>query len=62
MERGNQRTEVMREVIRMAPVERGIRLQTFFEEPVVVTGRITEIDIIKHTVNLVPIEGEKDQS
>jgi predicted RNA-binding protein len=52
----------MREVIRMAPVERGIRLQTFFEEPVVVPGRITEIDFLKHTVILVPLEGETDQS
>jgi predicted RNA-binding protein len=62
MENGNQRKEVMREVIRMAPVERGIRLQTFFEEPVVVPGRITEIDFLKHTVTLVPLKEPTDQT
>jgi predicted RNA-binding protein len=62
MENGNQRKEVMRDVIRMAPVERGIRLQTFFEEPVVVPGRITEIDFLKHTVTLVPLQELTDPS
>jgi predicted RNA-binding protein len=55
MVKEDQRQEVMREVIRMAPVAEGVRLQTFFEEPVVVHGRVTEIDFLKHTVTLIPI-------
>ncbi len=32
----------------------------FFEEPVTVRASVTELDFLKHTVTLVPIEGEKD--
>jgi predicted RNA-binding protein len=52
----------MREVIHMAPVEQGVRLRTFFEEPIVVAGRVTEIDFLKHTVTLIPLEEKPDQS
>ena len=54
--------EVAREVIGLDPVERGVRLATFFEEPRIVPGRIRHIDFLKHRVLLEPIEeGENER-
>jgi predicted RNA-binding protein len=52
-----QETELMRDVILLEPVEDGLRLQVFFEEPVLVKARVSHIDFLKHTVTLVPLEG-----
>lgn len=57
MAQDNQEKEVMRDVILLEPVEEGVRLQAFFEEPVVLPARIGRIDFLKHTVTLVPVEG-----
>lgn len=54
-----QEKEILRDVVLLEPVEDGVRLQAFFEEPVVVQARIARIDFLKHTVTLVPAgEGE----
>jgi predicted RNA-binding protein len=53
----DQEKEIMRDVILLEPVEQGVRLQAFFEEPVIVQARIGRIDFLKHTVTLVPVEG-----
>ena len=53
-----QREEVMREVTRLAHVGEGVQLQMFFDKPRTVRGRVTEIDFLKHTVTLVPVEGQ----
>jgi predicted RNA-binding protein len=50
-----QEKEVMRDVILLEPVEDGLRLQAFFEEPVIVHARVERIDFLKHTVTLVPV-------
>ena len=50
----------MRDVILLEPVEGGLRLQAFFEEPVILQARISRIDFLKHTVTLVPVEGGQD--
>lgn len=55
-----QEREIMRDVILLEPVEGGLKLQAFFEEPVVVQARIRRIDFLKHTVTLVPVEGGQD--
>jgi predicted RNA-binding protein len=56
-----QEKEIMRDVVLLEPVEGGVRLQAFFEEPVVLHARISRIDFLKHTVALVPAEGgERD--
>ena len=39
-----QEKEIMRDVILLEPVEGGLRLQAFFEEPVVLQARISRID------------------
>jgi predicted RNA-binding protein len=57
-----QRKEVMREVTHLAPVQEGVQLQTFFDEPRIVRGRVTEIDFLKHTVILVPLEAQGHES
>jgi predicted RNA-binding protein len=53
----DQEKEIMRDVVLLEPVAEGVRLQAFFEEPVVVQARIGRIDFLKHTVTLVPAEG-----
>ena len=50
--------EIAREVTWLEPVEDGVRLATFFEEPRFVRGRIHHIDFLKHRVLLEPDEGE----
>ena len=59
MVREGQEEEIMREVTYLEPVKGGVRLETFFEEPRTVTGRVASIDFLKHTVTLVPLEGEE---
>lgn len=53
-----QEEELMRDVILLEPVEDGLRLQAFFEEPVTVQARVERIDFLKHTVTLVPMQEE----
>ena len=50
-----QEKELMRDVVLLEPVEEGLRLQAFFEEPVTVQARVARIDFLKHTVTLVPV-------
>jgi predicted RNA-binding protein len=52
--------EIAREVTWLEPVEGGVRLATFFEEPKVVHGHIHRIDFLKHRVLLEPDEGGDD--
>lgn len=54
---GGQEKELMRDVILLEPVDEGLRLHAFFEEPVTVHARVESIDFLKHTVTLVPTEG-----
>jgi predicted RNA-binding protein len=51
-----QEKEIMRDVVLLEPDEEGLRLQAFFEEPVVVKARVSRIDFLKHTVTLTPLE------
>jgi predicted RNA-binding protein len=53
-----QEQEIMRDVVLLEPVQEGVRLQAFFEEPVVLQARIGRIDFLKHTVTLLPTEEE----
>ena len=54
-----QEEEIMRDVVLLEPVENGVRLVAFFEEPQTVRARIGRIDFLKHTVTLVPeVQGE----
>jgi len=55
-----QEKEMMRDVILLEPVEGGVRVQAFFEEPVVLQARIGRVDFLKHTVTLVTAEGGQD--
>jgi predicted RNA-binding protein len=45
----------MRDVVLLEPVEGGLRLQAFFEEPVTVQARIGRIGFLKHVVTLIPL-------
>jgi predicted RNA-binding protein len=55
-----QEKEIMRDVVLLEPDEEGLRLQAFFEEPVVVKAQISRIDFLKHTVTLTPLEEGQD--
>jgi predicted RNA-binding protein len=52
----DQEKEIMRYVIRLEPVEGGVRLEAFFEDPVTLPARVGFIDFLKHTVTLVPLD------
>lgn len=48
----------MRDVTRLEPAPEGLRLHTFFAEPLLIRARIGGIDFLKHTVTLVPLEAD----
>jgi predicted RNA-binding protein len=52
-----QEEEIMRDVILLEPAEQGLRLQAFFEEPVILKAEVSRVDFLKHTVTLVPTDG-----
>jgi len=47
-------TELMRDVIAIEHSAEGLRLESFFGPPLVVQAAIRHIDLLKHTVTLVP--------
>lgn len=55
-----EKRELARDVILLEPEENRVRLQAFFEEPVVVRARVGRIDFLKHTVTLESLEEERD--
>jgi predicted RNA-binding protein len=55
-----QEKEIMRDVVPLEPLEEGVRLQAFFEEPKSLQARIGRIDFLKHTVTLVPAGGGQE--
>lgn len=50
--------EIMKDVILVEPVEDGVRLSKFFEEPDLVQAVIRRIDLMKHQVILESIDQE----
>lgn len=44
--------EIMRDVIYIEPLPEGVRLSTFFEEPLLVSASIQQIDLMKNRVIL----------
>jgi len=54
-------TKIAQDVIRLEPVQDGVRLETFFEEPRTVRGTLKEINFLKHSVLLTPIERDDDE-
>jgi predicted RNA-binding protein len=60
MAQDDREQEIMRDVILLEPVAEGVRLQAFFEEPLILQARIGRIDFLKHTVTLVPVEGGQE--
>ena len=53
-----QEKEILRDLVLLEPVEDGLRLQAFFEDPVVIRAQVGRIDFLKHTVTLMPLEEE----
>ena len=56
LSKNGQEEEIMRDLVLLEPVDGGLRLQAFFEEPVIVDARVRRIDFLKHSVTLVPTE------
>ncbi|HHN94293.1 MAG TPA: CooT family nickel-binding protein [Anaerolineae bacterium] len=52
--------KVAEEVTGLEPVEDGVRIAAFFEEPRLVPGRILRIDFLKHRVWLEPLGEERE--
>ena len=55
---GEDRREIMRDIISLVSGQDGVQLETFFEEPQIVRARVTKIDFLKHSITLVPLDGE----
>lgn len=51
--------EIMQDVVLVEPVQDGVRLSTFFEEPDLVPAVIRRIDLLKHQVLLESIDPEE---
>ena len=56
LSKNGQEEEIMRDLVLLEPVQGGLRLQAFFEEPVVLDAQVRRIDFLKHSVTLVPAE------
>lgn len=52
--RDGQRELVAQDVVSIEEGDDGVSLNTFFDEPVLVRGRIAGIDFLKHTVTILP--------
>ncbi len=52
---------VAKEINWLEPVEGGVRVQSFFEEPQMIPGVVKAIDFLKHRVLLEPIAEEKNE-
>lgn len=52
---GEQKQEIMRDVIVLQADGDEVRIQSFFDEPQALRARVQEIDFLKHTVTLSPI-------
>jgi predicted RNA-binding protein len=52
---------VAEEVIGLEPTEEGVRVAVFFEEPMIVPGRIRHIDFLRHRVSLEPLDEVRDE-
>jgi len=50
--------KVAEEVIGLEPVAGGVLLTAFFEDPIIVPGRIRSIDFLRHHVLLEPLGRE----
>jgi predicted RNA-binding protein len=50
-----QEEEVMRDVMRLVPVEGGVQAEKLFEEPVFLAASIAEVDFLRSKVRLVAV-------
>ena len=58
MTKDDDRREIMRDIISLIPTPDGVQLETFFEEPQIVRARVAKIDFLRHSITLVPLDGE----
>ena len=47
--------KIAEEVTGLEPIEEGVRISAFFQDPTVVPGRVKYIDFLKHRVVLEPL-------
>ena len=53
--------KVAEEVTDLELLEGGVRLTAFFEDPIVIPGRIRQIDFLRHRVLLAPLGKVTDE-
>lgn len=51
--------EIKRDVILVEPVENGVKIQGFFESPMILPAHIARIDLLKHKILLKPLKQDK---
>jgi len=59
---GEQKQEIMRDVIVLQAEGDEVRIRSFFDEPQSLHARVREIDFLKHTVTLAPVEDTGESS
>ncbi len=60
LKRDEHQEIVMEDVIYLRIDGDEVEVSRFFEEPVVLRASVKALDFLKHTITLVPLEGEKD--
>ncbi len=53
---GEEKQEIMRDVITMEVDGDEVRIRSFFDAPQTLRARVRQIDFLKHTVTLEPLE------
>ena len=59
LSRDGEEEEIMQDVILLESTFDGVRLSTFFKEPLTVRARIERIDLLNNTITLVPQKDEE---
>lgn len=54
LRKGDEEQEILRDAILVEPVDKGVRIQGFFEAPQVIPARIVTVDLLKHRIILEP--------
>lgn len=62
LKQGEEKQEIMRDVIALEADGDEVRIRSFFDAPQTLRARVRQIDFLKHTVTLEPLEQTEEES
>lgn len=62
LRQGEERQEIMRDVIALEADGDEVRIRSFFDTPRTLRARVRQIDFLKHTVTLEPTEQNGEEN